>query len=281
MQQRTWSSDLLFFASLPAIVWQTLFFLVPLAMTLSFGFVSGQAFSLQNYWQVLDSAHLRIIMRSVISALATALLSLIIAYPVSYFLALKAGRWRGPLLFFAMVPFWVNLLVQVYAWFFMLEYNGVINTVLRWVGMEPLVTINSIFAVVLVMVYCYLPFMIMSLYIVLERLDDRLLEASSDLGATPWQTFMRVTLPLSLPGIRTGLLLVLIPAFGEFTIPSLVGGSRHMFVGSLISYYSLVARNAGVSAAFTGLSGLALLIIVGVVYGVLRFIQPATGRSES
>jgi len=170
--------------------------------------------------------------------------------------------------------------VQVYAWFFMLEYNGVINTALRWVGIGPLATTNSFFSVILVMVYCYLPFMIMSLYIVLERLDERLLEASSDLGATPWQTFMRVTLPLSLPGIRTGLLLVLIPAFGEFTIPSLVGGSRHLFVGSLISYYTLVARDAGVSAAFTGLSGLVLLLVVVLVYGMLRFMQPSVGRSK-
>ena len=107
----------------------------------------------------------------------------------------------------------------------------------------------------------------------MERIDIRLLEASHDLGATPWQTFSCITLPLSMPGIKLGTLLVLIPAFGEFTIPALIGGSRYFFVGSLISYYSLVVRDRGLAAAFTGLSGVALVIIVLILRRLLRPIH--------
>jgi len=273
--------DFCFFVSLPALLWQVLFLVVPLAMTVYFGFVSEQTgvLSFENYRAVLDGAHLRIIARSVISALLTGLVSLVVAYPVAYFLALRAGRWKAPLLFLAMVPFWTNFLVQIYAWFFMLERNGVINTLLGAFGLSPVVSTNSIGAVFLVMVYCYLPFMLMSLYIALERFDERLLESSSDLGAAPWQTFMRVTLPLSMPGIRTGLLLVLIPAFGEYAIPALLGGSHYMFVGSLISYYALVARDVGMGAAFTGVSGLVLLGVALAIYSFLRLVFGKT-RAE-
>jgi len=260
------------------LLWQVLFLLVPLAMTVYLGFVSdsGGVLTLENYRTIFDTAHLHIILRSVFSALLTAFVALVVAYPVAYFLALRAGRWKAPLLFFAAVPFWTNFLVQIYAWFFMLERNGVINTLFGFLGIPPFVTTNSFVAVFIVMVYCYLPFMLMPIYMVLERLDEHLLEASSDLGAPPWKTFLRVTLPLSVPGIRTGLLLVLIPAFGEYTIPALLGGAHHMFVGSLIHYYALVARDSGMGAAFTGVSGIVLLGVAVAVYSLLRLIFGGT-----
>ena len=274
--------DFRFFASVPALLWQLLFLLVPLGVTFYLGFISEatDTFGFENYRAVFDLAHARIIARSVISSIFTALISLLVAYPVAYFLALRAGRWKAPLLFLAMVPFWTNFLVQIYAWFFMLERNGVINTLLSWIGLPELVTTNSVMAIFIVMIYCYLPFMLMPLYVALERFDERLLEASSDLGATPWQTFVRVTLPLSLPGIRTGFFLVLIPAFGEYAIPALLGGSKYMFVGSLISYYALVERDSGMGSAFTGVSGLTLLAVVGATFLLLRFFFGSMARME-
>jgi ABC-type spermidine/putrescine transport system, permease component I len=166
-----------------------------------------------------------------------------------------------------------KFLVHIYAWLFLLERDGLINKLLLSVGLisEPLFLSYSFGAMYVVMVYCYLPFMIMPLFSALEKIDKRLLEASADLGATPWQTFWRVTMPLSMPGIRTGLSLVLVPSFGEFIIPSLLGGSKYMLVGSLISYYFVIARNNGYGAAFTYVSALSLIGSVGLFF-VLRFI---------
>lgn len=270
------SKEIPFIASLPAMVWQGLFLVAPVAIVIYFSIVvEGDvwwSFTLQHYVQLLTIPTLKIIARSLFFALATAVTCLLFAYPASYYLAFRASQMKNFLLFLLTLPFWVNFLVQVYAWYFLLEYNGLVNLLLLKIGIikEPLLLANSLFAVYVVMVYCYLPFMIMPLYNVLEKIDKRFLEASSDLGATSWQTFVRITLPLSLPGIKTGLLLVLIPAFGEFVIPSLLGGSRYMFVGSLISYYFLVARSNATGAAFTCLSGMVLIGLIFILYGGKR-----------
>jgi ABC-type spermidine/putrescine transport system permease subunit I len=143
-----------------------------------------------------------------------------------------------------------------------LDNNGLINTFLLRAGIiqEPLHLVNNMRAIFVVMVYYYLPFMMMPLYSILEKIQHELLEASMDLGATHWQTFKRITIPLSMSGIKTGVFLVFVPAFGEFAIPSIIGGGQQMFVGSLISHYFLVARDNQLGAAFTILSGFILLI---------------------
>ncbi len=264
--------ELSFLFSLPAIVWQLFFMVAPVGIIIYFSVVEPGwwSFSLKHYYQLFKPAYFRIIGRSLFFALATAITCLFCAYPVSYYLVFRVKRLKNFLLFLLTLPFWVNFLVQIYAWYFLLEHKGLVNVVLLNLGIisEPLLLSNSLFAIYLVMVYCYLPFMIMPLYSTLENIDRRLLEASADLGATPWQTFKLITLPLSFSGIKTGLLLVLIPAFGEFVIPSLLGGSKYMFVGSLISYYFLVARNNAVGAAFTCLSGIALIAVLFVFYGI-------------
>ena len=266
------SRSLPLFYSLPALLWQVLFLCVPLAIIIYFSFTYQAdiyTLTLAPYKSVFNSIHFKVIIRSLIMALGTAGICLLMAYPVAYFLALRVSdRWKNILLFFVTLPMWTNFLVQIYAWFFLLERSGLVNKALLNTGLisESLHLSNNMFAVFLVMIYCYLPFMVMPLYSVLSKLDTSLLEASSDLGATSWQTFMRVTLPLSLPGIRTGFLLVLVPAFGEFAIPALIGGSKYLMVGSLISYYFLIARNTALGAAFTCLSGAVLFIVAGLFY---------------
>jgi ABC-type spermidine/putrescine transport system permease subunit I len=143
-----------------------------------------------------------------------------------------------------------------------LDHNGLINVVLLKLGIisEPLHIINNMKSIFVVMVYYYLPFMMMPLYSILEKIQHELLEASMDLGATHWQTFRRITIPLSMSGIKTGVFLVFVPAFGEFAIPSIIGGGQQMFVGSLISHYFLVARDSQLGAAFTVASGFVLMI---------------------
>lgn len=275
------SSELSFFWSLPAVLWQIVFVGMPvLIIFYSSITVEGSGFwwerlTLVHYAGLMSSIYFAIIFRSLVLALGTAVTCLLCAYPVAYFLALYARRGKNFLLFLLTLPFWVNFLVQVFSWFFLLETDGLINTALIKLGIisSPIAFSSSLFSVYLVMVYCYLPFMIMPLYSKLSKIDRRLLEASADLGATSWQTFRRVMLPLSLSGIKTGMLLVLIPAFGEFVIPSLFGGSKQMLVGSLISYYFFAAQNNPLGAAFTCLSSMCLLGIIIVVYGVSSGIE--------
>lgn len=254
--------------TVPAILWQVLFLYMPLFLVIytSFKVSAGSAWyelTLSHYGSLLNTEYFRIIMRSVCIASCVTLLCLLLAYPVAYFLALKVDRrWKNFLLFLLTLPFWTNFLIQVYSWVFVLDHNGLINAVLLKLGIiqTPLHMVNNVYALFLVMIHYYLPFMIMPLYSILEKIEHDLLEASMDLGATHWQTFTRITVPLSLSGIKTGILLVFVPAFGEFVVPSLIGGAKYMYVGSLISHYFLVARDSQLGAAFTIVSGLVLLV---------------------
>jgi spermidine/putrescine transport system permease protein len=256
-----------FIFSVPAVLWQLLFLYVPLCLVIytSFTIISGSGYcclTLEHYRAVLASSYFYIIARSAFIAVVVTLLCLMCAYPVAYFLALKVDRrWKNVLLFLLTLPFWTNFLIQIYSWVFVLDHNGLINMVLLNAGLieKPLHMINNIGAIFFVMMYYYLPFMIMPLYSILEKIQHDLLEASMDLGATHWQTFKYITVPLSMSGIKTGVFLVFVPAFGEFVIPSIVGGYHHLFVGSLISHYFLVARDNQLGAAFTIVSGCVLL----------------------
>lgn len=261
------SSNVSFIFTVPAVLWQVLFLYIPLLLLVytslqRFGATSFFDLTFSYYQALIDTAYLHIIARSACMALAATLTCFILAYPIAYFLALRVGaRWKNILLFLLTLPFWTNFLILIYSWVFVLDHNGLINTVLLKLGliMEPLHIINNMYAIFLVMVYYYLPFMMMPLYTILEKIQHEVLEASMDLGATHWQTFKRITVPLSLSGIKTGVFLVFVPAFGEFAIPAIIGGGQQMFVGSLISHYFLVVRDNQLGAAFTIVSGLVLM----------------------
>lgn len=257
--------ELSFFFMVPALLWQLLFLFIPLLIVIFYSFIQlpeGQL-TLAHYREMFDPIFLRVIMRSLVLAIVSSAACLFMGYPIAYYLALSVKRGKNILLFLVTLPFWTSFLILIYSWYFLLEQHGIINSMLLKIGLisAPLMLSNNVVAIFVVMLYCYLPFMIMPLYSSLEKIDPNLLEASADLGATPWQTFWRVTMPLSLPGVRTGLLLVLVPTFGEFAIPALIGGSKSLFVGSLISHYYLVARDNALGSAFTVLSGIALLIV--------------------
>lgn len=258
------------------VIWQLLFFYVPICVTLAVSMYMG---GLVSYQQVLTGRYLYVIIKSILLASSVSVLALILGYPVAYCISLKAGRLKPFLLFLVIVPFWTNFLLHVYAWFFVLEKHGVLNTLLLRLGLiaQPLALLSNLGAIMVGMVYCYLPFMILPIYSSLERFDKRLLEASADLGATPVQTILRVVLPLSLPGILSGLLLVLVPAFGEFAIISSLGGDRFVFVGTLISEYMMGAGTKGVGAAFTVVSACCLMLFV---YGLYRFVRTIVWRVQ-
>lgn len=257
-----------------ALVWQVLFFYLPLALVIYVGF-SGEHL-LEGFTPFLTAAYARILLRSIAMALTTATLCLCIGYPFAYFLAFRAGRIRNALLFFVMLPFWINILLHICAWLLVLDRQGAMSTFLQQLGLisKPLMMMNSYWAIGIVMVYFYLPFMILPLYATLDRFDIRLVEASLDLGATWRQTVLRVLLPLTMSGIRVGILLVTIPTFGEFIIPEIMGGDRTMFVGSVITHFILATESEVAGAAFTLLSSLVLMLVAAILYGGLGYLIP-------
>jgi putrescine transport system permease protein len=191
----------------------------------------------ENYARLIsDPIYLEAFVSSIRIAGSSALVTLLIAYPMAYALARARSSLRTPLLMMVVLPFWTSFLIRVYAWTGILNSNGLINDALIKLGViaQPLPLLHSEFAVHLGIVYSYLPFMVLPIFAVLERLDWTLLAAAADLGARPFTTFWRVTLPLSLPGIVAGLLLVFIPALGEFIIPELLGGPETLMVGRVL-----------------------------------------------
>lgn len=269
-----------FFLASPALLWQILFLYIPIAVIVAlsvfdrFDYAFWRYLTWQHYQAIFDASYFFIILRSLILALSNAFICLVFAYPVGYFLALRANGWKNVLLLLLILPFWTNFLVQVYAWFFVLEREGFLNAILQKIGFisEPLQIMNTPVAIQLVMLFCYLPFMIMPIYTALEKINKRLFEASADLGANNWQTLRRITFPLSLSGVRTGFFLVFIPSFGEFVIPALLGGGKTMYVGTLVSYYFVESKNANLGSAFTCVSALALILSAALLTFLFRQI---------
>ena len=261
-----------FFWVVPAFLWELLFFYIPLILMviLSFTYVTDtqQHLSFQRYIPFLTTAYGLIILKSLILAAVNGILCFLIGYPMAYFLAFKTGRLKLFFLFLLIVPFWVNFLLHVYAWFFVLDQGGIINSSLLLLGLidEPLVMLNTRFAIIVVMVYCYLPFMVLPIYSSLARFNQNLLEASRDLGATDFETWYHIVLPLSLSGVISGFALVVIPSFGEFAIPGLMGGEKFVFVGSVITQYALGAQTMPFGTAFTVMSFCALLLFMLIGY---------------
>lgn len=241
----------------PTMAWLVVFLLIPLVLIVVISFASRghygdvvYTFSLKNYLALLDKQYVSILWDSTWVAFLTTAFSLVIGYPLAYFIA-RSRAHKSLLLFLILVPFWTNFLIRIYAWMIMLRGEGVIGSALRSLGLmhglgESLFNQIQLYtpgAVLIGMVYEFLPFMILPLYSSLEKLDPSLLEAAADLGARPWRAFLRVTLPLSLPGIVAGSVLVFVPAMGMFVVPDLMGGARTVLVGNLIRNQYLVARD--------------------------------------
>jgi spermidine/putrescine transport system permease protein len=269
-----------FTLGIPALVWQVLFFYIPLLITFFSSVVkfteegSFAGFTLQKVALFLNPIYGKVLLHSFFLAISNTLLCLFIAYPLAYFLAFTGKKFKNFLLFLLIVPFWTNFLLHVYAWFFVLEREGMLNILLQFIGVidHPVHFLNSIFSTMVMMIYYYLPFMVLPIYFALERFDYRLIEASNDLGAKPLQTFRRIMLPLTLNGVRAGFFLVYIPSFAEFAIPELMGGDKQMFVGSVVSHYILGEQTGSLGAAFTVISSIALLISAVILYWLLGYL---------
>lgn len=280
-------SQLPFAVGIPSFVWQAIFFYLPLAFIVVSTFLKIdevghiQGVTLSNIRLFLTPTYMKVIGSSLALALGNAILCFFIAFPLAYFLAFTGRKYKNVFLFLLIVPFWTNFLLHVYAWFYVLEYHGFINTLLLKLGIitSPLHMLNSLFAIMVMMVYYYLPFMVLPIYAALEKFNHSLMEASFDLGGSFFDTFRKIMIPLTSRGIRAGFFLVFIPSFGEFAIPELMGGDKKMFVGSVVSQYILGEGTGSLGAAFTLLSGLLLIMSTMVLYALLtRLLAPRMHR---
>jgi putrescine transport system permease protein len=238
-------------------IWLLLFFLVPFVIVLKISFsdaqismppyepllhwVSDKALQIQlnfgNFaFLVEDNLYWKAYLTSIWVAAVSTLLCLLIGYPMAYAIARSQSSTRNILLLLVILPFWTSFLLRVYAWIGILKNNGLINNTLMALGVidQPIQMLQTDFAVYVGIVYSYLPFMILPLYANLEKMDLTLLEAAADLGYRPWKSFLKITLPLSLPGIIAGCLLVFIPAVGEFVIPALLGDPGMLMIGKVL-----------------------------------------------
>jgi spermidine/putrescine transport system permease protein len=235
----------------PGAFWLLAFFLVPILIMFGYslmprGIYGGvePGFTIEHYARFFDPLYLEILRRTFLWSVACTLICLVLGYPVAYVIV-RAGRWRNLLLFLVVLPFWTSFLVRTFAMIFLMRDTGLINNWLLRIGLvdEPLTILYTPFAVMAGLVYGFLPFMILPIYASLEKLDPSLLEAAEVLGARPRARFRRVTLPLSMPGVIAGCLLVFIPALGSFLTADLLGGAKEMMIGNLVQNQFSSARN--------------------------------------
>lgn len=219
----------------------------------------------------LNTDYLRIFARSLGLSLSTTVLALLIGFPTALYMSLQGPRLRNVLVFLVTIPFWTNLLVRNYAWILLLRNSGLINSGLQSLGViqEPLIMLNTPFAVGVGLTYSFLPFMVLPIYASLEKLDKRLMEAAFDLGANRRRVLSRVVIPLSMPGIVAGSVLVFIPCLGAYVTPELLGGGKSLMIGNLIQNQFGAARNwpFGAALAFVLLS----LVLLAMMFYALRF----------
>ncbi len=245
-------------------------FLAPLAVVLIYSFLTrgaygglGPPWTPENYLRLLDPLYGAILLRSFLLAGAATALCLLLAFPVALFIS-RAGRRRNLYLQLVIIPFWTSFLVRTYAWMFLLRDTGLFNTALQALGVieEPLPLLYNDGAVLVGLVYGFLPFMVLPIYATLERIDRSLLEAAADLGARPWTALARVVIPLSAPGIRAGAVLVFIPCLGAYLTPDLLGGGKSIMIGNLIQNQFTTARDWPFgSAASLGLMAAAMALL--------------------
>jgi spermidine/putrescine transport system permease protein len=260
----------------PAGLWLLLLLVFPTLLILELSLIPGARlgnppgpYGIGNYIELFKPVYLQVIWRSLYFAIGTTLICMLLGFPVAYWIALKApSRWRNLLLVGFILPLWTSSLLRAYAWITILRSSGLLNSLLGFFGLPGQDWLNRTPAVFIGMSYSYLPYMVLILYASLEKLDRRLLEAAADLGATPRQSFWRVTVPQTLPGIAAGGLLVLIATLGEFAVPELLGGASSMTVSRLIYNQFLGAtRNWGLG------SSISMILILGVSISIALLLK--------
>lgn len=222
----------------PYIIWSMIFIVIPLLLIIFFGFtkeVNGHyVFSLENFQRLMDPIYFKVFIRSLWLALVSTLLCILVGYPTAYIISKVKASKQGILILLFILPMWMNFLLRTYAWMAILGKNGIINTLLNSLGFGHINILYTDAAVLLGMVYNFLPFMVLPIYTILSKMDKDLINAARDLGANGFQVFTKVIFPLSLPGVASGITMVFMPAVSTFVISKLLGGGKIMLVGNLI-----------------------------------------------
>ena len=258
------------FLATPYLVWMVVFIVVPLLMVAYFAFTdkNGQ-FTLENVANA--GQYTNIFVRSIWLAIIATIVCLIIAYPLAFMLSRMKKHHQGTMLMIVMLPMWMNFLLRTRAWVTLLGNTGVINTLLGFIGLEPIKMLNTEGAVVLGMVYNYLPYMILPLYSVMVKIDQSVLEAADDLGCNYMTKLFRVIVPLSLPGITSGITMVFVPAISTFIISRMLGGGSNLLIGDLIEMQFLGnAYNPQLGAAIS----LVLMVIILLIMTIMNQFDP-------
>lgn len=249
----------------PYALWAVLFVLAPLCMVVYYAFTdTSGAFSLHSVSQI--PSYLSAILLSVLYGLAATVICLLLGYPFAYLISKHAARRQRTVVLLVMLPMWMNFLIRTYSWMTILGDSGVINSVLAAVGLEPAKLINTGGAVILGMVYNFLPYMILPIYSVLSKLDGSLIEAAEDLGSSRHQVFRRVVLPMSLPGVLSGITMVFVPCVSTFYITQKLGGGQVVLVGDVIETQFQSANNYNLGAALS----LVLMVLILICLGVMN-----------
>ena len=250
-------------AAAPHIVWSVLFIIAPLIFVLYYAVTDKEGnFSFGNFTELFQASYLEIFLRSVCFAFLATVICLIIAYPIAYFISKAKPKTQKILIMLVMLPMWMNFLIRTYSWMALLEDTGIINTFLGIFGIGPVHMINTAGAVILGMVYNYLPYMIIPIHSVLSKVDNRLLEAAADLGSNPFTVMTRVVFPLSVPGIISGITMVFVPSISTFYISQKLGGGNFDLIGDTIERQFQTAYNYNLGASMSFV--LMLIIIVSM-----------------
>lgn len=251
--------------SYPYIIWVLIFIVIPMGLVVYFALTDPNGkFTLQNILYV--TKYSGVFLRSIIMGFIATIICLIIGYPMAYILSKFDIKGQGMAIILIMLPMWINFLLRTYAWMTLLENNGLINRFLGFLGIGPLQLINTSGAVILGMVYNFLPFMILPIYSVLTKIDKNLLEAASDLGANHFNTFAKIIIPLSIPGVISGFTMVFVPCVSTFVISKMLGGGSNLLIGDLIDMQFLgSAYNPNLGSAMSLILMLLILICMGVM----------------
>jgi spermidine/putrescine transport system permease protein len=258
--------------TLPYIIWAGIFVILPILLVVYYSLtveVNGQlVFSLDNYNRVFEPVYLIVLQRSVTLALACTTICILLGYPIAYILASKEYIHKSFLLFMFLVPMWMNFLLRTYSWVSILERNGFINTMLDMMGLPKMNLLYNSTAVLIGMVHNFLPFMILPIYSVLSKRDQGLIEAAQDLGADARHVFLKLTLPLSIPGVVSGITMVFMPAATTFIIADLLGGAQYMMIGNLIEQQFLKVNDWHFGSAVSVIL-MALLLVSFAIFSMV------------
>jgi spermidine/putrescine transport system permease protein len=242
----------------PTNIYLFILIVLPLILVTGLSFLSrgtyGQVIfklNFTNYTRLFDALYGKVMIFSLGVGVGTTVICLLVGYPLAYFLAHAPTKQRSLLLFLILLPFWTNFIIRIFAWMIILRSGGLLDSILQWlhITQAPLYILYTPTAVLIGMVYEFLPFMVLPLYTSLEKIENSLLEAAADLGAPPWRAFLRVTLPLSVPGMIAGTILTFIPAMGMFVVPDILGGAKTILIGNVIRNQFLTTRDWPFGAA--------------------------------